>query len=536
MQVSQGQQILPKPTLGAARQIGNVVRRAKQYKTLTWKILPIPFDQLRLCVHTDAAFANAKKQGTQAGYLVGVTTDELQEGKPAPWSPYVWKSYRLRRVVGSTFAGESQVLSDGLGHAEWIACHLAEVKHGNFSLATHKTYLHEFKLQAIVDCKSIYDHLQNYASPASVGDKRVAIDLIIIKEALQRVGGVIRWSPTWLQLADALTKESVEAMDLLRAAMTTNMYHLNDESKMMEAAAEQRQVRLNRKTDAEKSQECLEPFAESQTSEVRFVRCRPEFSMVKVSTQTLSEEEVRSLFECLVSGWVKSGDDFLENMTQSKSMCRARAPASVVDSKQFRAETSLVTFTYTKTTKMVRIQGQAVLLDKSEEMLKKVIHAYEKLIKDGEVCPLPEGSQACGKAIKDSYDQGLVSHFMDEMRMSGEGEDSKSKLIEVKKQTLVPEDEEFTAAVAELCSEGARKLHHFPAWRNKYLQFMLREFNASTDQVLELSDLTDKMNDPNEDTASWQMEDGTDLCDAKPKARAGGYRSQVNDRQAKKEF
>ena len=245
---------------------------------------------------------------------------------------------------------------------------------------------------------------------------------------------------------------------------------------------------------------------------------------------------MRSLFECLVSGWVKSGDDFLENMTQSKSMCRARAPASVVDSKQFRAETSLVTFTYTKTTKMVRIQGQAVLLDKSEEMLKKVIHAYEKLIKDGEVCPLPEGSQAWGKAIKDSYDQGLVSHFMDEMRMSGEGEDSKSKLIEVKKQTLVPEDEEFTAAVAELCSEGARKLHHFPAWRNKYLQFMLREFNASTDQVLELSDLTDKMNDPNEDTASWQMEDGTDLCDAKPKARAGGYRSQVNDRQAKKEF
>jgi len=106
VQVSQGQQMLPKPTLGEARTIGNVVRRAKQYKHLTWKILAIPLSELRLVLHTDAAFANAKKQGTQAGYLVGVTNDNLRSGKPAPWAPITWKSYRLKRVVGSTFAGE----------------------------------------------------------------------------------------------------------------------------------------------------------------------------------------------------------------------------------------------------------------------------------------------------------------------------------------------------------------------------------------------------------------------------------------------
>ena len=145
VQVSQGQQLLPKPTLGAARTVGNVVRRAKQYKNLVWKILPIPFEQIKLCLHTDAAFANAKKQGTQAGYLVGVTTNELQAGKPAPWSPCVWKSYRLKRVVGATFAGESQVLSDGLGHAEWIACHLSEAKFPDFLLANRSQRLGEFK-------------------------------------------------------------------------------------------------------------------------------------------------------------------------------------------------------------------------------------------------------------------------------------------------------------------------------------------------------------------------------------------------------
>ena len=188
-QVSQGQQILPRPTLGEARTVGNVVRRAKQYKNMTWKMLPIPMEEIRLCLRTDAAFANAKKQGTQAGYLVGVANDDLHEGRPAPWSPCVWKSYRLKRVVGSTFAGESQVLSDGLGHAEWLACHLAEAKHADFKLLTRREVLKEFKLQAIVDCKSIYDHLQNFASPGSVSDKRVAIDLVIVRETLARVGG-----------------------------------------------------------------------------------------------------------------------------------------------------------------------------------------------------------------------------------------------------------------------------------------------------------------------------------------------------------
>eukprot|EP00435_Cladocopium_sp_Y103_P072195 s58_g39.t1 len=309
VQVSQGQQLLPRPTLGAARTVGNVVRRAKQYKHLCWKILPIPVQELRLCLHTDAAFANAKKQGTQAGYLVGATTDDLQAGRPAPWSPCVWKSYRLKRVVGSTFAGESQVLSDGLGHAEWLACHLAEAKYENFSLSDRKDVLSEFKLQAIVDCKSIYDHLQTFSSPGSVGDKRVAIDLVIVRETLQRIGGVVRWAPTWLQLADALTKETAEATDLLRAAMTTNKYHLNNESTMMEAAAIQRQLRLSRKSPESMSGDAQR----ADSSEVRFVQCFRD-SMVKVAVENISEEEIRSLMEYMVSGWVKDSEEFLSNI------------------------------------------------------------------------------------------------------------------------------------------------------------------------------------------------------------------------------
>ena len=487
VQVSQGQQLLPTPTLGEARTVGNVVRRAKQYKNLSWKILPISFCDLRICLHTDAAFANAKKQGTQAGYLVGITTDEMQAGKPAPWSPCAWKSYRLKRVVGSTFAGESQVLTDGLGHAEWIACHLAEAKHHDFSLSKRDEFLSDFKLQAIVDCKSIYDHLQNYASPGSIGDKRVAIDLVIVRETLKRVGGLIRWVPTWLQLADAMTKESAEAMDLLRAALVSNKYHLSQESVMLDAAAKQRQVRLERKNQLSS---CISQSAQASLSEtpVLWVSSRGS-DMVKVSTEKITEEEIRSLFECMVSEFVTDEKEYEEKITQNKSMCKARIPAHYVNTKAFRAELALITFTYTKTTKMIQVQGSATLLDRAEETLRGVLSAYSKILHDGTLDPMPEGAQVWSRAVKKSIDQGSISGFIEGSKVAITGGPEARMPREDTKQVLVPEDEIFKAAVADLCNEGARKLFQYPAWRNKFLQFMLKDFNADTDQVLELSEL-----------------------------------------------
>ena len=419
VQVSQGQQLLPSPTLGEARTVGNVVRRAKQYKTLSWKILPIPFRDLRICLHTDAAFANAKKQGTQAGYLVGITTDEMQAGKPAPWSPCAWKSYRLKRVVGSTFAGESQVLTDGLGHAEWISCHLAEAKYADFSLSKRDQFLSDFKLQAIVDCKSIYDHLQNYASPGSIGDKRVAIDLVIIRETLKRVGGLIRWVPTWLQLADAMTKESPEAMDLLRAALVSNRYHLSQESVMLDAAAKQRQVRLDRKNQCFPTISQSAQASQSETP-VLWVSC-PRSNMVKVSTEKITEEEIRSLFECMVSEVAADEKEYEEKLTQNKAMCKAKIPAHYVNTKTFRADVALITFTYTKTTKMIQVQGSATLLDRAEETLRGVLAAYGKILHEGTVEPLPEGTQVWGRAVKKSIDQGSISGFIEESKVTALG-------------------------------------------------------------------------------------------------------------------
>ena len=107
-QVSLSQQALSDPRVRHCRQANAMVRRAKQIHELIWRFLPIPLENLRLVMHSDAAFQNAQGGASQAGYIISVTDDRLARGELAPWSPLIWRSHKMRRVVGSTLAAETQ--------------------------------------------------------------------------------------------------------------------------------------------------------------------------------------------------------------------------------------------------------------------------------------------------------------------------------------------------------------------------------------------------------------------------------------------
>ena len=60
VQVSLSQQALSDPRVRHCRQANAMVRRAKQHHDLSWRFLPIPLENLRLVMHSDAAFQNAQ--------------------------------------------------------------------------------------------------------------------------------------------------------------------------------------------------------------------------------------------------------------------------------------------------------------------------------------------------------------------------------------------------------------------------------------------------------------------------------------------
>ena len=83
---------------------------------------------------------------------------------------------------------------------------------------------------------------------------------------MQRLGATIRWAPTNRQLADALTKDSADPVDLLRSScMRSGEYQLSPEHIILERAAAERSRREQRQTTSQSSSLQSEP--------VRLIKC-----------------------------------------------------------------------------------------------------------------------------------------------------------------------------------------------------------------------------------------------------------------------
>ena len=179
----------------------------------------------------------------------------------------------MRRVVGSTLAAETQSLLNGLGHAEWSAAHFAEARFPDFDVTKRPLFLRHFQIQCIVDAKSLYDHLISLSSPSSVEDKRCGFDLVISRQCMQRLGATIRWAPTNRQLADALTKDSADPVDLLRSCMRSGEYQLSPEHVILEGAAAERSRRKQRQASSQSSSLQSKPVVSSNAFVVQSGVC-----------------------------------------------------------------------------------------------------------------------------------------------------------------------------------------------------------------------------------------------------------------------
>ena len=247
VQTSFSQQAFPEPKVSDLVFANQLVHRARQHASVSVTVRDIPMDKLAIAFHSDAGFANtgSNKTQTQAGYVLAFVSQELNNDKESPWSPFSWRSYKMSRVVASTLAGEAQAFSTACGTAEWVSLMLLEARHGSIDLREPKGM--RPPIIGITDCKSLYDAANTVSSPSKLEDKRVAIDLAIIRQAVDRTQMCIRWAPTELMLADSLTKDSADPADLLRAALHQGTYHLSPEAAVLAEKKVQRAERARRR-------------------------------------------------------------------------------------------------------------------------------------------------------------------------------------------------------------------------------------------------------------------------------------------------
>ena len=71
----------------------------------------------------------------------------------------------------------------------------------------------------------------------------IFIIIIIIREGVKRMSASVRWLPTDRMLADSMTKESADALDLLRACIKAGKYQISPGEDVLEWRAHERQRR-----------------------------------------------------------------------------------------------------------------------------------------------------------------------------------------------------------------------------------------------------------------------------------------------------
>lgn len=220
--------------LGSANK---VLAEAKEFP-VSLMVLPIEPAQVSFAAFSDASFSAIKENAAHQGTLIFATTPELLDNKKAVVAPVAWTSKRVDRVVRSTLGAEAAALSNSVDRLLWIRllwCWLRNPQ-GQWT-SPEKVLVGENPGALVTDCRSAYDLLTRTAVP-QCSEHRTTIECLLIRERM-RENVKVRWVASQAMLSDCLTK--VMDGSALRTCLETGRYSLQDEARLLQHRADQRQ-------------------------------------------------------------------------------------------------------------------------------------------------------------------------------------------------------------------------------------------------------------------------------------------------------
>ena len=128
--------------------------------------------------------------------------------------------------------------------AEFYRVMLSEIMCEDFQLTRPYAQAGRYQVISVTDSKGGFDHITNPRAGLAE-DKRAAIDVAIVRAAMQRPEIFLRWIEGHSQLTDPLTKKKGEA-NLLREALRIGRYGLTAASAVRERRSDERQQKKER--------------------------------------------------------------------------------------------------------------------------------------------------------------------------------------------------------------------------------------------------------------------------------------------------
>ena len=279
---------------------------------------------------------------------------------------------------------------------------------------------------------------------------------------MQRLGATIRWAATNRQLADALTKDSADPLDMLTSCMRSGEYQLFPGHIILERAAAERSRRKQRQTSSQSSSLQSEPVVSSNAFMVQSGICLKQAEPVNTVC-------VMVVFPSL--GIELQMRSFLESLDpeqwSSATSVKLKVPAMLIDAISFEESAATLTLTWSKNTRKVQVQRPLTMLDSTKEQLIKLLQTYHTYCESRKVLPPPKGGERAAAMLRcPARSDYLVS------LENGSGPNRR-------RATFVPQDPAFGAIVEQITTGGTCLLDRWPEWQCKFAEFMVHELSRT---------------------------------------------------------
>jgi len=156
---------------------------------------------------SDSSFANREDLASQGGYIMTLMSPDVLSGKSSNVSIMSWSSHKVRRVCRSTLSAEAQSGCIALEHGDFLKVLVAESKQADFPLHNYRSALRQERGVLIIDARSVFDFLSTDSGKLPQ-DRRIALDLRVMRNYLECSSWTLRWVCGPQQLSDCMTKSA----------------------------------------------------------------------------------------------------------------------------------------------------------------------------------------------------------------------------------------------------------------------------------------------------------------------------------------
>ena len=131
-----------------------------------------------------------------------------------------WRSQKLPRIARSSLAAEAQAAACASDATEFAVRYFEHLKAPEVPLRELIKLRSSLDPVLITDAKALFDSYHRESLVSSVTDRRISLEIRVVKEQMESLGGSLRWVSSERQIADGLTKDSARQLfaDRLRHA------------------------------------------------------------------------------------------------------------------------------------------------------------------------------------------------------------------------------------------------------------------------------------------------------------------------------